>query len=97
MKLPSFERWLVSLFGSDAEATNFSAHAAWSALFPLVGYALRGMELAAIMALTWVFYSVVNEGFMHQAEEARELALNLFSRLVPAVLVVAVLALFGGS
>ena len=83
----SVESWAGGLFSGDAEATNFSAHVAWSAAVPLAGYAIGGKRGALIAGGGWLAYSLVNEFALHGPEDARERRLNLVSRLVPCALV----------
>lgn len=81
------EAALSSLFSSDAEAANFSAHAAWSVAVPLAGRAIDGRRGMWIAGGTWLAYSVANELLLHGPESGRERALNLTSRLGPCALV----------
>jgi hypothetical protein len=80
----SLERSLVGLFGGDAEATNFSAHLAWSLVSGLVGFRVYGHVGAVVGASLWCSYTLINEFFLHVPEGTRELTLNLCSRLIPA-------------
>jgi len=91
LNLPSLERWLVSMFQSDAEATNFSAHVAWSLLVPLIGYAIGGRKHGLQLGAIWIAYSLFNELLLHGPTDVREFALNLISRLVPSAVVMTVL------
>lgn len=75
-----------SVFASNQEATNFSAHAAWSLAVPLAGHAAFDKKGALVLGGAWVAYSLANEAF-HPPESARERNLNLVGRLVPCALV----------
>jgi len=84
------ERVLSGGFRSDAEATNVSAHAAWSVGLPLAcGYAF-GRDGLRACAIGWVGYSLLNEFALHGSESARERNLNLISRLGPALILLLV-------
>jgi hypothetical protein len=77
-----------AIFASDREATNFSAHVAWSITLPLAGYAADGNHGLYIAGGAWLAYSLVNEYAMHGPEGARERRLDLLSRLVPCAAVI---------
>jgi hypothetical protein len=84
------EKWVAQIFASDAEATNFSAHVGWSVALVLAGAALFGRRGLWAAGVAWLAYSLVNELFLHGPTGARELRLDLVSRLVPCVLVLAI-------
>jgi hypothetical protein len=85
--LSSPEKWVTGAFQSDAEATNFSAHAAWSLAMPLAGQAIDGRRGLWTFGLSWMGYSLAHEFLLHGPESARERHLNLISRLGPCALV----------
>jgi hypothetical protein len=72
-----------SVFQSDAEATNFTAHVGWSLAVPLAGKAIDGKRGMLIAGGSWIAFSLVNEFVLHGPEDARERRLNLLSRLLP--------------
>ena len=84
---PALEAGLNSLFASDGEAVNFSAHAAWSIAAPLTGQALFGRAGLWSFGGTWMAYSLVNEFALHGPEGDRERNLNLVSRLGPCAVI----------
>ena len=84
---PALEAGLTSLFASDGEAVNFSAHAAWSIAAPLTGQALFGRAGLWSFGGTWMAYSLVNEFALHGPEGDRERNLNLVSRLGPCAVI----------
>ena len=79
----SVERAVSSVFANDAEATNASAHAAWSIALPLAGYAVDGRRGLYIAGGAWLAYSLVNEFALHGPEDSRERNLDLLSRILP--------------
>lgn len=87
------ERGAAGLFDGQQEATNFSAHVAWSLALPLAGSAVADKRGAFIAGGAWLTYSLVNEFVFHGPEDARERRLNLVSRLVPCAIVMLVTAL----
>src|SRR5436853_7269417 len=80
----SLEANLTGIFASDAEAVNFSAHAAWSVAAPLAGQALFGRAGLWSFGASWMTYSLVNEFALHGPEGERERNLNLVSRPGPS-------------
>ena len=84
---PALESGLTGLFASDAEAVNFSAHAAWSVAAPLTGQALFGRAGLWSFGASWMTYSLVNEFALHGPESERERNLNLVSRLGPCAVI----------
>jgi hypothetical protein len=83
----SVEGNLTGIFGSDGEAVNFSAHAAWSVAAPLTGQVLFGRTGLWSFGGTWIAYSLVNEFALHGPESERERNLNLVSRLAPCAVI----------
>ena len=83
----SLEHELTGIFGSDGEAVNFSAHAAWSIAAPLTGQALFGRAGLWGFGGTWIAYSLVNEFALHGPEDQRERNMNLVSRLAPCAVI----------
>jgi hypothetical protein len=81
-------------FASDAEATNFSAHAGWSLALPLAGLAIAGPVGAYVAGGAWLVWSLVNEMFLHGPTGSHERAQDLVSRLAPCSLVLAAVAMF---
>lgn len=85
MKSP--EQWLRSLFASDQEATNFSAHFAWSTMLPLLGFLIHGPIVAILFAGLWISYSILNEVIWHGQTEEREFLLDMVSRIISSAII----------
>ena len=83
----SIERAVSSVFASDAEATNFSAHVGFSLALPLAGYAVDGRRGMYVAGGAWLAYSLVNEFALHGPEDSRERNLDLISRILPCAAV----------
>lgn len=79
--------WRKLGFNSDAEMTNFSAHAGWSLALPLLGLVLFGAEGMAIAAVAWLTWTAVNEAVLHGPTGRREVIQDLLSRFLPCTLV----------
>lgn len=92
MKSP--EQWLRSLFASDQEATNFSAHFAWSTMLPLIGFLIHGPIMAIFFASGWIMYSCLNEVLWHGLTGEREYILDMLSRIGPSGLVATIMVIY---
>ena len=78
-----------TLFHGAQEASNFGAHTGWALAIPLAGHAVDGKRGAFIAGGSWMAFTLVNEFALHGPESARERNLNLISRLLPTLAVLA--------